>query len=145
MNFNITFRSLDGRRLSFAKGQVNINNNSTITNVSKDGAKMNVGFVFSCNYEPNIGVVRIEGDLSVEDTQEIIDKAMAEWDSSGQSNLPKEVAERVHNAILSNCIVEASILARDLKLPVPMPLPTVALSKQDTTINAGNVDTSYIR
>ena len=143
MNYNITFKSLDARRLSAAKAQVHINNNSTITDVTKDGNKMNVGFVFSCNYEPNVGVVRIEGDLTVEDTSENVDKALAEWEKSGHNNLPKEVAEKVHNTILSNCIVEASILARDLKLPLPLPLPQVSLGKSPEATT--NVDTSYIR
>ena len=142
MNFNITFRSLDGRRLTAGK-QVNINNNSTITAVSREGGKMNVSFVFSCNYEPNIGLVRIEGDLSVEDTPENIEVALKEWDKSERTNLPKELAEKIHNAILSNCLVEASILARDLRLPAPIPMPQVTINKgQDIATHA---DTSYIR
>ena len=143
MNFNINFRSLDARRLSAAKGQVNINNNSTLTSVTREGNKLNVGFVFSCNYEPNVGIVRIEGDLTMEDATDVIDKAIGEWEKSERSNLPKDVAERVHNTILSNCIVEASILARELKLPVPIPLPHVTMGKQEAAVST--VDTSYIR
>jgi hypothetical protein len=138
MNFNITFRYLDARRLGALRGQVNINNNSTILSVAKEGEKMNVGFVFSSNYEPNIGVIRIEGDLSVEDSAENIDRALKEWDASGKAKLPKEMAESVHNTILSNCIVEASFLARDVKLPSPVPMPQVNLNEKES-------DTSYIR
>ncbi|MFH1055081.1 MAG: hypothetical protein V1744_03180 [Candidatus Altiarchaeota archaeon] len=142
MNFNIVFKSFDARRLSNAKGHININNNSTISSVTKEEGKMNVGFIFSCNYEPNVGIVRIEGDLLVEDAADVVDNAVKEWEASERSNLPKDMAEKVHNAILSNCIVEASILARDLKLPVPMPLPHVTLNKPDAV---SKTDTSYIR
>jgi hypothetical protein len=142
MNFNISFRSLDARRLSQTKGQVNINNNSTITSVTKEGDKMNVNFVFSSNYEPNIAIVRIEGELTVEDTVQIIDDAVKEWEASQRTNLPREMAEKVHNTILSNCIVEASILARDLKLPAPIPMPQITLNKADASDKG---DTSYIR
>jgi hypothetical protein len=140
MNYNIAFRYLDARRLGAVKSQVNINNNSTIVAVTREGEKsMNVGFVFSSSYEPNIGVIRIEGDLSVEDTPDTIEKSLKEWERSERAKLPKEVAEGIHNAILSNCMVEASILARDIKLPLPMPMPQVALNAKDST------DTSYIR
>jgi len=141
MNFSISFKSLDARRLSQGKGQVNINNNSTITTVTMDDGKLNVGFVFSSNYEPNIAVVRIEGDLMMEGEGDIIENAMREWEKSDKSNLPKDIAEKVHNSILTNCIIEASILARDLKLPAPIPLPHVSLNKQVEDAS----DTSYIR
>jgi hypothetical protein len=137
MDISISFRSLDARRLSTTKGQVNINNNSTITSITKSENKMEVSFIFSCNYDPNIGVIRIEGDLTVEDTDENIENAIKEWYSSEHKKLPKDTAEKVHNAILSNCIVEASILARDVKLPAPIPMPQVTMDKE--------LDTSYIR
>jgi len=135
----LNFRYLDARRLGAVKSQVNISNNSTITSVSKDGEKMNVGFVFSSNYEPNIGLIRIEGDLTIEDTAENIARALKEWEASERTRLPKDMAEGVHNTILSNCIVEASLMARDVKLPMPVPLPQVTLDKNK------DYDTSYIR
>jgi len=138
MNFNITFRYLDARRLGSIKSSVSINNNSTIVSVTRDGERMSIGFVFSSNYEPNIGVIRIEGDLSVEDTPDSIDKAVKEWEKSDKTRLPKDIAESVHNTILSNCIVEASFLARDVKLPLPAPMPQVNLKEKEG-------DTSYIR
>ena len=139
INFNITFKTVDARRLGAVKSQVNINNNSTIVSVTKEGDKINVGFVFSSSYEPNIGIIRIEGDLAIEDSRENIEKALAEWEKSEKTKLPKEMAESVHNTILSNCIVEASILARDIKLPSPVPMPQVTLGSKETS------DTSYIR
>ena len=140
MAISINFRGLDARRLSKTKSHVNINNNSTITSVTRSEDRMEVGFVFSCNYDPNIGVIRIEGDLYVDDTVENIENAVREWGSSEQRKLPKEMAEKVHNAILSNCIVEASILAREVKLPAPIPMPQVSMDKQQE-----QQDTSYIR
>jgi hypothetical protein len=141
MNFNIFFRNLDARRVGPLKAQVNvnINNNSTIVAVSRQGAKMNVGFAFTSTYEPNMGVIRMEGDLEVEDSPENIERAMVEWEASERTRLPKEMAETVHNVILSNCIVEASMLARDVKLPSPIPMPQVTLGENKAA------DTSYIR
>ena len=140
LNFNVVFRSFDARRLSLAKSQVNINNISTLSSVTKDGNRMNVGFVFSSNFEPNVGIVRIEGDLTLDGSEEVIDEAIVEWEKSEHASLPKELAEKVHNTILSNCIIEASMLARDLKLPMPIPMPHVSLNKDSVA-----QDTSYIR
>ena len=91
MNFNISFKTLDARRLSVTKSLVNINNNSTISHVTGEENKMNVGFIFSSNYEPNIGIVRIEGELMVEDTPENIEEAVKEWERTEQKKLPKRV------------------------------------------------------
>lgn len=142
MNFSISFKSLDARRLSQGKGQVNINNNSTITSVAVEGEKMNVGFVFSSNYEPNVAFVRIEGDLEVMGDEKTLSDAMMEWEKTERSSLPKDMAEKVHNSILTNCIVEACILARDLKLPAPIPMPHIGGQKPDCVSES---DTSYIR
>jgi len=139
MNFNLTFRNLDARRVAMTKGHVNINNNSTITAVAENNGRLTVSFAFSCNYEPNIGLVRIEGDLTIDDTRENIDEAVNQWNNSEKKKLPKKMAEKVHNTILSNCIIEASLLARDVKLPAPIPLPQVNMEKE------GDTDTSYIR
>lgn len=138
MNFNITFKNLDARRIGMVRSQVNINNNSTIVAASKEGDKLSIGFVFSSTYEPNIGIIRIEGDLTVDESPENIEKALGEWEKSGKTKLPKEMAESIHNTILTNCIVEASFLARDVKLPSPIPMPQVTLNEKES-------DTSYIR
>ncbi|MFH0861581.1 MAG: hypothetical protein V1875_00990 [Candidatus Altiarchaeota archaeon] len=138
MNFNITFKNLDARRIGMVRSQVNINNNSTIVAASKEGDKLSIGFVFSSTYEPNIGIIRIEGDLTVDESPENIEKALGEWEKSGKTKLPKEMAESIHNTILTNCIVEASFLARDVKLPSPIPMPQVSLNEKES-------DTSYIR
>lgn len=144
MNISVTFKTLDARRLSKGINQLNINNNSTITTVSKDSGKMTISFVFSSNYEPNIGVVRIEGDVMVEADDKVLDEIMVEWEKSEKTNLPKDMAEKVHNSILSNCIVEASILARDLKLPAPIPMPHVSIKSNEEKQDVKE-DTSYIR
>ncbi|MBD3389151.1 MAG: hypothetical protein GF416_08660 [Candidatus Altiarchaeales archaeon] len=137
MDISLSFKSLDARRHGGSQQHVNINNNSTITNVSGDEGRLTVSFAFSSNYEPNIGSVRIEGDLVVEGDAELVEKAVQEWGDSNSRNLPKELAEQVHNTILTNCIIEASVLARDVKLPSPVPMPQVKLKDNETQ--------SYIR
>ena len=132
MKPKLEYKSVEARRYGDTAIPVNINNNSTLTTVAGEGGTLSVSFVFSCSYEPNVGVIRIEGELEMSDTEDAVKKALDEWKNSGRKNLPKEMAEKVHNAILSNCVVEASILARDISLPAPLPVPHVQIGKGST-------------
>ncbi|MCX6695357.1 MAG: hypothetical protein NTU61_03590 [Candidatus Altiarchaeota archaeon] len=142
---SIIYKNLEARRFGIANTPSNINNNSTLTSVSSDNNMLQIGFVFSSTYEPNIGVIRIEGDMKMEDDAETVTKVMNSWKESQHKNIPNEIAEKIHNRILSNCIVEASMLARDIDLPAPFPAPHIAMASKQSAAES-NVDTqSYIR
>ena len=44
--------------------------------------------------------------------------------------MPNEVANEIHTTIMSVCIPEAVVIARDLRLPPPIPLPQVSVPGQ---------------
>lgn len=146
---DIRLKSLEAKRYAgIIEGPLNIHNNSTIKSVSKIEGRLTVDFAFTCTYEPGIGLIRIEGDLSIQDSEENIDRAIKEWEKGGR-NLPTDLAEKVHNTILSSCIVESVILTKDVGLPAPIPTPNISLSKKEgqetkTAANNGNTQ-SYIR
>lgn len=136
MEFNVVYRNLEARRFSDPKSNVNINNNSTLLDVKGQKEVLNVSFVFTSSYEPNVGVVRIEGELELRDSEKTTSDALAKWEETGGKNLPKQIAEKLHNVIISNCMVEASILARDVRLPVPLPTPDVSIDEKESDTNA---------
>jgi len=139
-NVQFSINSIEARKIAPAQGQVTINNNSTLTSVNEVKGGLGVAFMFTSRYEPNIGFIKIEGDLKVPEKPKDAKRAMEEWVKSDRKKLPDDVAERVHNAILHNCIIEATILSRDVRLPSPIPAPHVKVGKM-----AQDVDTSYIR
>lgn len=141
MQIDLRYRNIEARRFSFANMPVEISNNSTVVSVSEDGGNLKVCFIFTSNYEPNIGTIRIEGDLIVRDAKENIKKVIDEWKKSNNKNLPEKFAEDIHNAILSNCIVEATILSRDVQLPVPIPTLKISIKEKKQK----DVETCYIR
>jgi hypothetical protein len=147
MRIDLKFRNLEAKRFSTTPGgPVNVHNNRTLSAVSRVDDRLSVNFVFSCNYEPNIGLIRIEGDIFLSGSEENMERAIKEWEHSGRKNLPQDMAEKVHNVILSNCIVEAAILSRDVQLPAPIPTPTVSLNKKETGDSTPDEGTkSYIR
>lgn len=125
----LKYRNIEARRFSFASAPVDINNNSTVVSVLGENELLHIDFIFSSNYEPNVGLIRIEGRLTLKDSKENIKKALDEWKNSENKNLPKDIAENVHNTILSNCIVEATVLSREVQLPAPIPTPRVSIDK----------------
>ncbi len=44
--------------------------------------------------------------------------------------MPPDVAQEIHTVIMSNCIPETVILARELRLPPPVPIPQVNVPQQ---------------
>ena len=136
MEFNVVFKNLEARRFGRQKTNVNINNNSTLVDVSGEGEMLHASFVFTSTYEPNFGVIRIEGDVEMRDSEETTERALKEWADTEGKNLPKDIAEKMHNVIISNCMVESSILARDVRMPVPIPTPQVNYDDESTETNA---------
>ena len=87
-----------------------------------------IEFRFTANYravEEMVGFIRIEGKIVYEGAAKNI---VRQW--TGTQQMPNEVANEVHTIIMSNCIPEAVMIARDLRLPPPIPLPTVNIPTQ---------------
>ena len=104
---------------------IKIENNSAITQVSPvEGGLHQIDFRFTANYT-GLGYIKIEGHLNVSD---LSDKVMEEWRRT--NNLPVDDANAVHNAVVSNCMITALIVAREIKLPAPMPIPRINMQKK---------------
>ncbi|MBD3261345.1 MAG: hypothetical protein GF334_06605 [Candidatus Altiarchaeales archaeon] len=131
MNVSIELKDLEAHKYTKPQGRVHIKNNSTLLNVRGGGDSLSADFVYTSTYDPNIGLIRLEGELNVVDKPENISTALEEWSRTKEKNLPKGFAEKIHNQIISTCILQASILARDLKLPAPMPAPKVSIGKEE--------------
>jgi len=104
---------------------IKIENNSAITQISKvEGDLHQIEFRFTANYT-GLGYIKIEGHLNVANLSE---KVMDDWRRT--NNLPVDDANAVHNAVVSNCMVTALIVAREIKLPSPMPIPRINMQKK---------------
>lgn len=104
---------------------IKIENNSAITQISKmDDGLYQIDFRFTANYT-GMGYIKIEGHLNV---VELGEKAMDDWRRT--NNLPVDDANAVHNAIVSNCMVTALIISREIKLPAPIPIPRINMQKK---------------
>ncbi len=123
--------SVDGRRfVKPAERWVNlrVDHNSTVTLVSELGERQaSVDFRFTANYhasEAVVGLIQIEGSLLWEGDAKALVRG---WSAGGQ--MPPEVAQEIHSIIMTNCIPEAVLLARELRLPPPIPIPQVNIQQ----------------
>src|SRR3989304_5329616 len=111
---------------------VRIDHNSTVTFMTAlSDAEASIDFRFSANYraqtEEVIGLIKIEGTLVYQGKARDVVK---QWNTTQQ--MPNEVANEVHTAIMTTCIPEAVMVARDLRLPPPIPLPPVNIQGPPT-------------
>ncbi len=126
---NFKLNSIEGERFSDADGQqqnVRIDHNSSVTKIKKlDKKKNEIHFRFTANYS-GLGIIKLEGQiLHVGGDPNLAKK----WRKKDQ--MPNEIAKEVHSTIINNCIPQAVIIARDLQLPPPIPLPQVNLPGEE--------------
>ncbi len=119
----VTFRTIEARRYQDRfQGKVRVDHNSSFQSVTAegdDGKRLRIEFSFTTNYGP-VGVIKIDGSLLWSGDA---NDALSHWNE--KRALPPAVAQEVHGGVLGACVPEAVILARDLRLPPPMPIPQV--------------------
>ena len=106
--------SIDARRFSKPGEKhtnIRIDHNSSITQITEMNDKeANIDFRFTANYT-GIGVIKIEGRMVFEGEASMIAQMWA-----GEHKMPDDVANQVHSAIMNNCLPEAVMLARDIRV-----------------------------
>ncbi|RLI95658.1 MAG: hypothetical protein DRO92_01565 [Candidatus Altiarchaeales archaeon] len=146
MQINMEYINLEAKRFNNVKGTINVHNNSNISDISKIDDEVTVSFTFTSVYEPDIGVIKIDGKIRISDANEEIKEAFNKWESSEKKSIPHKLAERLHNTIISNCIIEATLLSREILLPPPIPTPRISTSNKEKTKEKGRENIpNYIR
>jgi hypothetical protein len=120
--------SIDARRFS-KPGEKHVNvrvdHNSSVTMITEiNNREANVDFRFTANYA-GLGVIKFEGRIVFEGDAPAIAK---QW--SKENKMPDDVANEIHGVIMNNCLPEAVLIARDIRLPPPIPMPQVRVGKQ---------------
>ena len=127
---NITFNGINAERKSIPKGNISVSNNIKIENVEEvkmglDKTKQALKFVFSYKtaYAPDIALIELKGDLLGLVNEADAKKIMEKWQKD--KTLDKEYAKTVINNVMNKCTIEVILLARELGLPSPIPMPSV--------------------
>ena len=133
---NMQFKSFEARRytdLTSRPQQVRIDHNSNITQMSEiDKNNVEISFQYTTSYGV-MGLIKIEGSLLYEDKN--ADDILKAWKNSRK--MPDEIANKIHTAIMHACIPEAVGIAKNLRLPPPIPLPQVKIGSNAKKGEAG--------
>lgn len=122
----LELRNIEARRFTKAfekpaQGRIRIDHNSTVTMMeSTGGDTATVEFSYTTSYGP-AGVIKVDGTLVWQDAK--AEEVAAAW--SETRKMPNEVASEIHTAVMQACVPEAVGLAKNLRLPPPIPLPQV--------------------
>ncbi len=124
----VVLKALEARRYQdlVPNTQIRIDHNSTITVVAREADdRMRVEFGYTTSYGA-LGVVKVEGVLQF--TAPNAGAAADGWATT--RNLPPEMAQQVHTAIMTAAVPEAVGLAKEIRLPPPIPLPQIQFQGQ---------------
>ncbi len=115
--------AIDGKRFSKSTEKirnVRIDHNSSVTLISViDDKQANIDFRFTANYS-GLGFIKIEGHIIFEGDAPTLAR---EWQTNGR--MPDDVANEIHRMVITNCIPDAVLVAKELRLPPPIPIPQV--------------------
>ena|SRR3989338_2243367 len=128
---SFVFDKMSAEKTGKITDKVDINHNFNINNVEKtdvvviQGKKpaIRVSFDFNVNYEPNIGNIKMNGNLVYLDKEEEISKLFDQWKKS--KNLPVGITSLVANTVLTKANIKALMLSQEVNLPPQIQLPKV--------------------
>ena len=115
------------------KEQLKINSTPKVTgiqeiNLPSIGRKaLVVEFDFSTTYTPNIGSIKVSGDLILvsEDNKKVLDA----WEKN--KSIPNDFYIEVMNYLFARCVLKILNLSDDLQLPPPLNLPFIAPTQEN--------------
>ena len=127
---SFVFDKVSAEKTGKIAGNVNINHNFNIKHVEKttinlQGKKpvLKLFFDFVVSYEPNIGNVQMNGNLTYLEKEEDLKKLEEQWNK--EKTLPTGISSMVANTILTKANIKALMLSQEVNLPPQIHLPKV--------------------
>jgi hypothetical protein len=137
-SFELT--SIDAKRFSKIgerPPQLRVDHNTNITNVTAiSDSEAQFEFSFMVTYS-GVGTIKADGRLVWEGQGRVV---AGQW--AQKKSLPNEVFGPILASISMNCIPAFFIIARDLSLPPPTPLPQIQLKPETKSVGAKDYKSS---
>jgi len=125
---NVTFTAISANRNAVPKGKLSINNNIKIdsveeSNIGLDKTKtaLKIAFTYKTEYSSDFAKIEIKGETLALEELKVAKGILDKWKQD--KVLDKEPARLIINNIMMKCSLESIILAKELGLPSPIPLP----------------------
>ncbi|MBR9702805.1 hypothetical protein GOV10_02100 [Candidatus Woesearchaeota archaeon] len=136
IGFNFT--KIGAQRYVSTTQKVQVTNNVSVTNIteSKMGGDterktVRLSFRFDTIYEPKTARMQMEGDVLLLLATKEADSLVKGWKDK---KVPTTSMLGAMNHVLERCNVQAIILARDLGLPSPVPMPKVDMKNMKAPV-----------
>jgi len=126
---NVVFNKVSGEKNKEIRGKVGVNTNLNIESVSEAKINfdknsvdvINVDFIFSAVFDPELGKVTIGGTAVLMEDEKTKNEILSSWKES--KKLPESKALPILNIILNKSQLEVAIISKELNLPLPFKLP----------------------
>ena len=120
-----SFTKMIAERKKLIKGKITINNTVNLLEVEENelpveakGKSLKLMFSFSTKYEPDGGLIELNGEVIFLDEEKKVKEALKQWKAT--KNLPSDMTEEILNNVLAKCHIQAVVLSRDINLPPPV-------------------------
>ena len=127
---NFSFNSISGQRENAPKGKIGIKSHVSITSVEdanigvdKSNTTLRIRFSFKTEYTPEYALIELKGVMIVLEEKESAKKLLDTWKKDKKVN--KDFSIPVMNTIMNKCGMESVLVAKELNLPSPFPMPKV--------------------
>jgi hypothetical protein len=119
------------KQTSVPRQDIKVNSTPMVTGVKEidlpnfSKKALSIDFEFMTRYEPAFASISIEGSILylAENNKEVVSEF------TKNKKLPEKASMEVLNYLFRHCLLKASILAEDLQLPPPMPMPKISPKK----------------
>jgi len=105
--------------------KVGISNNSSIINMEKKDDTLLIDFVFTSIYNPSIASIKIDGILYYQGDDS--DTILETWEEKRTLS-----STHIQNVIIEKGLMEAVILAKELRVVPPIPIPRIKEEQEKT-------------
>lgn len=133
---SFSFTSIKAEHTKAEGGKIKVSNNVQITSVepsdinfadtTKSGVKFE--FEYKSSFEPKLGKIELKGNLIFLHDADKVKSVLEVW-KKDKKVIP-DVASEVINNVLNRSNVQALIMARDVNLPSPVPMPKMRVDEQ---------------
>ena len=133
MIVGFSIKSIFAERKNIPRGRIDINSTPKILSVTKSKKRflkkdkpLNVEFEFLIRYEPNIGKIKIMGNILYVGKK--MKNIVKTWEK--EKKIPKEVDMEIKNFLFRKCLSIGLNLSENMQLPPPLIFPRVVPKKK---------------
>lgn len=127
---NLAFNTINASKRIMPKGKISISNNIKLESmedanigVDKANTTLRIHFSFKSDYNPDFANIELRGHIIVLEEKEAAKKILSQWKKD--KKIGKDFSATVINHVMNRCAIEVILMARELGLPSPIPLPKI--------------------